>query len=209
MDPEDQIWLGRFARQWASDPANGFCDPSKLNAMDRQLFGLFDSIEAGAGDIDEQLEALHQRWDHGIGFLQKTMYRLKLHYLYRAVSYEASQRAGTLKTPSANQTLANWNRFQLVYNGYDGSFRPAKAWVGPQTGPLGPTSLSAASAKEGKSGGRYIKGQGYFMADGARMEGPLVDIAFGIGRLYQNWRAKRAVVVEGMGPSLEDSISQL
>jgi hypothetical protein len=189
MNREDQEWLGRWARRWATDPANRFCDPANPNALDRQLLSLFDSIEKCRDDIDTKLGSLHEAWKHS-GVLTKTAYRLKFHYLFRGVGYEVAKRAGQLKTDSAEQTLQNWNRLQNVYNGQDGTYRAAKAWIGPASGP--PSDDMARVRVEPKRRGTYVKGRGYYFPDGSRAEGPLVDLAMAINGTWRTWRERRA-----------------
>jgi hypothetical protein len=184
----DQEWLGRWARQWATDPANKFCDLANLNELDKQLFSLFDSIEQCRDDVDAKLDSLHEAWKHS-GLVTQTLYRIKFHYLFRGVGYEVSQRAGELNTDSAKQTLLNWNRVQNVYDGQDGSYRAAEAWIGPATGSAG--SGASTASEEPAARGRYVKGVGYFYPDGTRIEGFPVDLVMSIGGMWSRWRARQ------------------
>jgi hypothetical protein len=180
---EDQVWLGQWARQWATDPKNGFCNPAKPNEMDRQLLSLFDAIEACAGDIDERLEKLHKTWKRA-GFLTTAWYAVKLHYLFQGVGYEVAMRSGRLKTDSAEQTLLNWNRVQNIYSGQDGTYRTAKAWIGPMT----QAGVESVGVDESANDGRY---KGYIMSGGTRMEGPLLDAVMEVRDMYRAYKARR------------------
>jgi hypothetical protein len=182
MDADDQVWLGRWAREWATDPKNHFCNPAKPNEMDRQLLSLFDSIEECRDDIDTRLETLHETWSH-LGLLAQTAYRYKMHYLFRGVGYQVAMRARELKTDSAEQTLLNWNRVQNIYNGQDGSYKAAEAWIGPADGPG-----SQAPARVG-----HWDGKVYQSPSGIRMEGVLVDFAMEIRDAYRDHKDAVAI----------------
>lgn len=201
VNKEDQQWLGRWARQWATDPKNKFCDPAKPNGMDRQFLSLFDAIEACAGDIDERLDELHQTWKHSY-FLTKSLYRVKAHYLFRGVGFEVAARAAQLKTDSAAQMNMNWNRVQNIYNGQDGSMRAAKAWIGPlngapTTGTPGRDATSNPAVVERYRGGRY------YSAGGSVYEGPLVDLVVYINRAWRRRRARGAALAAVESPRVE------
>ena len=196
MDREDQVWLGRWAREWAIDPANRLLDPAKPNELDSQLLGLFDSIEQCRDDVDSKLDTLHETWQHS-GALIKTMYRVKFHYLFRGVGYEVAKRAGERKTDSAEQTLLNWNRLQNVYNGQDGTYRAANAWIGPASGGPG-AGVPTVKARPEKLG-THVKRRAYY-DHGTRVEGPLVDLAMGLAGMWRGWRERRALAQSAPPP---------
>lgn len=187
MNAEDQVWLGRWARQWAVDEKNKFCNPAKPNEMDRQLLALFDAIETCQNDIDERLKELHRTLRNS-GFLTQALYQVKLDYLFRGVGYEVAMRAGEKRTASARQTLLNWNRVQDIYNGQDGSFTAAKAWIGPST-PSG--HGQGISAEVEKRGWRALGGGRYLTGSGVMVDGLLVDLAMGIGKAFYGWRDRK------------------
>jgi hypothetical protein len=185
INRDDQEWLGRWARQWATDPANHYYDPNKPpNEMDRQLLSLFDAIAACSSDIDERLDVLHAMWKRS-GLIAKTTYTARTYFLFRQVGQEVVIRAASLKTDSASQMVLNWNRVQTIYNGQNGEFQAAKAWIGPAITPAGvdPVAPGEAVTQDRYRGGRY------YSAGGSIYEGPLVDLAMYISR---SWRARRA-----------------
>lgn len=175
------------------DPKNKFFDPTKPNAMDRSLLGLFDAIEGCQGDIDERLEALHQTWKQ-MGFLTKTLYRTKLDYLFKGVGYEVAMRAGKLQTDSTGQMLQNWNRVQNIYNGDDWTYRAAKAWIGPVVEAPVVEAVRVEEPRAAATQARY-NGRMYYSKGGGAYEGILVDLVMDIRRSWQEYRARKAPVL--------------
>jgi hypothetical protein len=144
VDPADQLWLARWARAWVTDPGHKFMKAETPNEFERELLGLFDSMEGLHSDIDERIEKLHQLWKHS-NFLTKSWYRLKVPYLLRGAGYEVSERARKMKTRSATQMLANWGRISTIVNAQNGGdWMVSKAWIGPVTEKQGPEATLAA-----------------------------------------------------------------
>ncbi|MGH7764164.1 MAG: hypothetical protein ACREOM_07090, partial [Candidatus Dormibacteraceae bacterium] len=152
-----QIWLGRWARQWATDPANKFVNLTNPNELDQQWLSLFDSIEGCRDDIDTKIEGLHQTWKHS-GLVTKSWWRLRVPYLLKGVGYEVSERARKSGTPSARQMLANWSRISYIVNAQgdpDWSI-VGKTWIGPVTAPppqIGPVTAPPPQAESSNTSG--------------------------------------------------------
>jgi hypothetical protein len=190
VDPADQIWLARWARAWATDPGHKFMNAETPNEFERELLGLFDSMEGLHSDIDVRIEKLQQIWKHS-NFLTKSWYRLKVPYLLRGAGYEVSERARKMKTKSASQMLANWGRISIIVNAQHGpDWAVSKVWIGPVTEMQEPgvvlVAPGAGAAAEKPSWLRRALGEWtdmghgrYMSTSGGYAEGPLARLIYG------------------------------
>jgi hypothetical protein len=105
---------------------------SSPTEFDRQMLSLFDSIEAGAGDIDAKIETLRsyvqkeglvQRW--------KDQYRANIVWRTGDESLQWVSETWQLRT--------NWARLRLL-GPTSGKYTIAASWVPPASSAVGPTA---------------------------------------------------------------------
>jgi hypothetical protein len=105
---------------------------SSPSEFDRQMLSLFDSIEAGAGDIDAKIEALRSYvQNEGLFQRWKDQYRASIVWRTGDESLQWVSETWQLRT--------NWARLRLLGPTW-GKYTIAAAWVPPASSAVSPTS---------------------------------------------------------------------
>ncbi len=126
---EDQEWLAREARAYY---LKHLFKPARPTGLDQQMLSLFDSIEAGAPDVDAKIEGLRD-YRRREGFFRGYGDYLKLDREWNAIAYKL-QRAdsGATRSDSMWQLRINWNRMLRAMGSTWGAPNTiSPTWVGP------------------------------------------------------------------------------
>lgn len=126
LGAELQALLARDMRLYYTKPSTRFCNPASPSEFDSQMLSLFDSIEAGDGDIDARIEALRS-------YVQKEdlFQRWKDHYKANMVWRKGDESLQWV--PETWQLRTNWARLRILGPTW-GSYTMARAWVAPASG---------------------------------------------------------------------------
>lgn len=129
----DQEWLAREARAYY---LKHLFKPAKPTGLDQLMLSLFDSIEAGAPDIDARIEGLRD-YRHHRGFFRGYGDYLKLDREWHAIAYKL-QRAdsGATRSDSMWQLRINGNRMlRAMGSTWGANITISPTWVGPAPRP--------------------------------------------------------------------------
>jgi hypothetical protein len=126
----EQARLAQEMRAFYTDPGRPLLRRANPTEFDRLMLSLFDSIEAGSGDIGDRVETLLSHVCQK-GFFRAYGDRFKAHLVWNkgAVALQWTQ-----QTPDAWQLRCNWNRLLRVANvgpGWNEGLRVAPKWIGP------------------------------------------------------------------------------
>jgi hypothetical protein len=105
---------------------------SSPNEFDRQMLSLFDSIEAGGGDIDAKIEAL-RAYVQSEGRFQRLKHQYRANNLWRTGDESLQWVSETW------QLRTNWARLRLLGPTW-GKYTIAGAWVTPAPSAVSPSS---------------------------------------------------------------------
>jgi hypothetical protein len=108
----EQARLAQSMRAFYTHPAHPMGNLLSPTEFDRLILSLFDSIEAGAGDIDGKIDALGT-YVRNKGFWRGYGDRLKAHVIW---SQGAATLQWTKQTDEIWQLRCNWNRLLRVAN---------------------------------------------------------------------------------------------
>jgi len=106
--------------------------PASPSEFDRQMLSLFDSIEAGAGDIDAKIETL-RIYLQGEGRFQRLKHQYRANTVWRTGDESLQWVSETW------QLRTNWARLRLLGPTW-GKYTIAAAWVPPASSALSPAS---------------------------------------------------------------------
>jgi hypothetical protein len=118
-----QARVARDMRVYYTKPSTRFCNPASPSEFDRQMLSLFDSIEAGADDIDTKIEALRS-YVRKEGLFQRWKDQYKANMVWRKGHESLQWVAETW------QLRINWARLRILGPTW-GSYTIAAAWVAP------------------------------------------------------------------------------
>jgi len=130
VSAEEQAHVAREARAHYTKPSK-FFNPALPSEFDRQMLSLFDSMEAGAGDIDAKIETLRSYVRHE-GLFQRWKDKLNAKLVWQR---GASTLQWVPATPETWQLRCNWNRLLRIVGPTWGSEYPiAPRWITPDIG---------------------------------------------------------------------------
>jgi hypothetical protein len=121
-----QARVARDVREYYTKPSTRFCNPASPSEFDRQMLSLFDSIEAGAGDIDAKIELLRS-YVRNEGLFQRWKDQYKVNMVWRKGDESLQW------VPETWQMRINWARLRILGPTW-GSYTIAPAWVAPVGG---------------------------------------------------------------------------
>ena len=126
----EQARVAREAR--ASYLMSSGYKPASASEFDVQMLSLFDSIEAGAGDIDLKIETLRQLV-RSEGLFHRWRDKFKANFVWQR---GASSLQWVPATPETWQLRTNWNRLLRITGSTWGSQHPiAPRWIAPDESP--------------------------------------------------------------------------
>jgi hypothetical protein len=126
----EQARLAQEMRAFYTNPAYALCNLANPSELDRLMLVLFDSMEAGTGDIDQAIEGLRSHLRQR-GFFRTYGDRFKVHLVW---NQGAAGLQWTKQTPDVWQLRCNWNRLLRVANlgpGWDEGQTVAPRWIAP------------------------------------------------------------------------------
>ena len=102
------------------------------------MLALFDSIEAGAGDIDAKIEALRS-YVQSEGRFQRLKHQYRANILWRTGDESLQW------VPETWQLRTNWARLRLLGPTWN-KYTMAAAWVSPATSAVSSTTQAGVTA---------------------------------------------------------------
>jgi hypothetical protein len=131
VSAEEQAKVACEARtHYTQQGARGY-NPASPSEFDLQMLSLLDSIEVGAGDIDEKIEALRSYVRHE-GLFQRWRDKTKANYVWQR---GASSLQWVPSTPETWQLRCNWNRLlRIVGRTWGSDYTIAPRWIRPDLG---------------------------------------------------------------------------
>jgi hypothetical protein len=131
----EQARLAQDARAYYTAPSSKLCNLDAPSELDLQMLELFESVEAGASDIDARIEALRLHFLQG-NIWQRFKDRTKVGLVWQAAGGRLEQRDRELgKTAGMWQLRCNWNRLGLITTRWP-AMTVAPEWIGPSPGGL-------------------------------------------------------------------------
>jgi hypothetical protein len=128
---ELQARLARDMRAYYTRRSSRSGNPASPSEFDSQMLSLFDSIEAGAGDIDAKIETLR-------AYVQKEGRFQRLRHQYRANIVWRTGDESLQWVPETWQLRTNWARLRILGPTW-ASYTMAPAWGAPASTAVTPT----------------------------------------------------------------------
>jgi hypothetical protein len=132
-----QARMARDMRVYYTKGSTRFSDAASAGEFDQQMLSLFDSMEAGAGDIDAKIETLRS-------YVRNEGLFRRLRDQYRANTVWRKGDESLRWNPQTWQLRTNWARLRILGPTW-GSYAMAPAWGAPIGGHASVGSSGAAA----------------------------------------------------------------